>query len=147
MDKDSRNIYRNARIAAGLTKERWAEHLGISPDSVRKYESGEMLPGDDIVVNMAEVSGQLILPYWHLQRKSRIAGDILPELEEQKALPEAVLGLLIQIEDIRSDVMPELIRIAADGKVDDEERESYLKAIEKLKAMIRTAFAVGYARE
>lgn len=147
MDKESRNIYRNARIAAGLTQERWAEHLGISPDSVRKYESGEMLPGDDIAVNMAEVSGQLILPYWHLQRKSRIAGDILPELEEQKALPEAVLGLLIQIEDIRSDVMPELIRIAADGKVDDEEREPYLKAIEKLKAMIRTAFAVGYARE
>ena len=78
MDSQSRNIYKNARIAAGLTQERWAEHLGVSADSVRKYESGERMPGDDVVLTMAEVSGQLILPYWHLTRKSRVAAAILP---------------------------------------------------------------------
>ena len=57
MDKQSGNIYRNARITAGLTQERWAEYLGISPDSVRKYEGGEMQPSDEIVLRMAEISG------------------------------------------------------------------------------------------
>ena len=139
MKDDCGNIYRNARRAAGYTQQHWAEFIGVSTEAVRQYETGVNMPGDAIVLRMADISGMKILPYWHLSQKSRLAAAILPELEEQPALPEAVLGLLIQIEDIRSDVMPELIRIAADGKVDDEERESYLKAIEKLKAMIRTA--------
>ena len=147
MDKESRNIYRNARIASGMTQERWAEHLGISPDSVRKYESGEMLPSDDVVVRMAEVSGQLILPYWHLSRKSRIAGAILPELEEQPGLPEAVLALLIQIEDVQSSVMPKLVRIAADGRISEEERDDYSAAVGQLQELIRKAFAIGFAKE
>ena len=74
MDRKSGNIYRNARITAGLTQERWAEYLGISPDSVRKYESGEMMPAEDILLMMADISGLKILPYWHLSQKSRIAG-------------------------------------------------------------------------
>lgn len=147
MDSKSGNIYRNARITAGLTQERWAENLGISPDSVRKYEAGEMTPGDDIVVKMAEISGQLILPYWHLTRKSRLAAAILPELEEQKALPEAVLSLLVQIEDFKADGLQELLRIAADGKVSNDEAEIYQDAMAQLSELVRRAFVLGYAKE
>lgn len=147
MDKESRNIYRNARIASGMTQERWAEHLGISPDSVRRYEAGDMLPSDDIVLAMAEVSGQLILPYWHLSRKSRIAGAILPELEEQPGLPEAVLALLIQIEDFKSEQLPALMRIAADGKVSEDEVAAYRAAVAEIMELIRRAYACGYAKE
>ena len=142
MEPLSQNIYRNARLTAGLTQERWSEYLGISPDSVRKYESGEMLPGDEIVIRMAEVSGQMILPYWHLSRKSRLAAAILPELEEQ-TLSESVLQLLLQIEDFREKGMRKLLRIAADGKVDDEERHDFDQAVEDLKRMIQLAYAVG----
>ena len=38
------NIYRNARLAAGLTQERWAEYLGISTEAVRQYENGTIMP-------------------------------------------------------------------------------------------------------
>ena len=147
MEKISGNIYRNARLTAGLTQERWSEYLGISPDSVRKYESGELLPGDESVSKMAEVSGQLILPYWHLVRKSRLAAAILPELEEEKALPEAVLGLLIQIEDFRDVGMKKLLRIAADGKIDLTEEHDYDLAIDQLRELIRRAYAIGYAKD
>ena len=147
MERESRNIYRNARIAAGMTQERWSEHLGISTDSVRKYESGDMLPGDEVVLAMAEVSGQLILPYWHLSRKSRIAGAILPELEEQQGLPEAVLGLLIQIEDFRATQLPALMRIAADGKISEDESPAYREAVAAITELIRRAYACGYAKE
>lgn len=145
MAKDARNIYRNARIASGMTQERWAEHLGITPDSVRRYESGEMMPADDIVIQMAELSAQHILCYWHLVRKSRIAAVILPELD-QLGLPEAVLGLLIQIEDFRDTGMKKLLRIAADGKVDDDEAADYEDAIRQLTAVVRSAMALGYSK-
>ena len=72
---------------------------------------------------------------------------ILPELEEQKGLPEAVLGLLIQIEDVQSSVMPKLVRIAADGRISEEERDDYSAAVGQLQELIRKAFAIGFAKE
>ena len=117
MEPDYRNIYRDARQTAGLTQERWAELLGISADSVRQYETDRMTPSDEVVLRMAEAAGQQIICYWHMVRKSRIAAKILPELEEEKGLPEAVLALLIQIDDFREDGLQKLMRIAADGKV------------------------------
>ena len=146
MKRDSGNIYRNARQTAGLTQERWAEYLGISPEAVRQYEGGIIMPSDEVVLRMAEISGMHILAYWHLVRKSRIAAEILPELEEQKGLPEAVLGLLIQMDDFREDGMATLMRIAADGKVTDDETEDYLKALDQLREMLRCGYELGYAK-
>ena len=146
MKDDSRNIYRTARRAAGLTQERWAEYLGISVEAVRQYENGTIMPAEDVLLSMADLSGMTILPYWHLSKKSRIAGTILPELEEQKGLPEAVLALLIQIEDFQANGMRELMRIAADGRVDEEESGAYEDAIRQLQRLIRKAFELGYAK-
>ena len=147
MDRKSGNIYRNARITAGLTQERWAEYLGISPDSVRKYESGEMMQAEDVLLMMADISGLKILPYWHLSQKSRIAGEILPTLEEQPALPQAVLGLLIAIENFQERGMRDLMRIASDGKVSDDEIIPFGQALAQLSEMVRSAYAVGYSKE
>ena len=146
MDSQSRNIYKNARIAAGLTQERWAEHLGVSADSVRKYESGERMPGDDVVLTMAEVSGQLILPYWHLTRKSRVAAAILPELDQELGLPEAVLSLLIQVDDFREQGLQKLLRIAADGKIDSSESQDFDTAMAQLLRLVSAAMALGFAK-
>ena len=146
MEKASGNIYRNARITAGLTQERWSEYLGISPDSVRKYEANEMTPGDDIVLRMAEVSGQLILPYWHLTRKSRIAAAILPELDNELGLPEAVLSLLIQIDDFREQGLQDLIRIASDGRVSESESEPFGRAMDQLLKVVKLAMQLSYTK-
>lgn len=145
MKERSGNIYRNARQTAGLTQERWAEYLGISPEAVRQYEAGIIMPGDEVVLKMAEVSGMHILAYWHLVRKSRLAAKILPELEEQKGLPEAVLGLLIQLDDFREDGMKKLVRIAADGKIDEDETEDYLRILEQLRELLRRGYELSFA--
>ena len=113
MKEDCGNIYRNARKAAGLTQERWAEYLGISVEAVRQYENGA----------------------------------ILPELEEQKGLPEAVLGLLIGIDDFKTTGLPQLLRIAADGKVSRDEEEAYKAAVSQMMELVRLAYACGYAKE
>ena len=145
MKQSSGNIYRIGRQTAGLTQERWAECLGVSVEAVRQYEGGIIMPGDDVVLRMAEVSGLHILAYWHLVRKSRLAAKILPELEEQKGLPEAVLGLLIQMDDFREDGMEKLLRIAADGKVSEDETEDYLQALDQLRELLRRGYELSYA--
>jgi len=146
MKDGSRNIYRIARDTAGLTQERWAENLGISVEAVRQYEAGIIMPGDDIVLQMSEISGQLILPYRHLVRKSRVAAAILPELDDELGLSESVLSLLIQIDDFREDGLRKLTRIAADGKVSLDEAEDYNAAMQQLLRLVSLAMSMSYIK-
>lgn len=146
MQEDCGNIYRNARKSAGFTQERWAEFLGISVEAVRQYEGGVIMPGEEILLRMADISGLKILPYWHLSRKSRLAASILPELEEQRGLPEAVLSLLIQIESFQDNGLKALMRIAQDGHVDENELDDYAEALQQLRDLVRSAYALGYAK-
>ena len=146
MENDCRNIYRAARRAAGLTQERWAEVLGISPDAVRKYEAGTILPSDEVVLRMAEAAGQWILAYWHLIRKSRAAGRILPEVRK-RTLPEAVLGVMCRIEDFTKGGLQDLKQLAADGKISAEEICAYGDAIAQLRDVIRAAYELEFAEE
>lgn len=146
MKDGSRNIYRIARDTAGLTQERWAENLGISVEAVRQYEAGIIMPGDDIVLQMSEISGQLILPYRHLVRKSRVAAAILPELDDELGLSESVLSLLIQIDDFREDGLRKLTRIAADGKVSPDEAEDYDAAMQQLLRLVSLAMSMSYIK-
>ena len=146
MKDNCRNIYRIARDTAGLTQERWAENLGISVEAVRQYEAGTIMPGDDIVLQMAEISGQLILPYRHLVRKSRVAAAILPELDDELGLSETVLSLLIQIDDFREDGLRKLTRIAADGKVSQEEADTYDDAMRQLQRLVALAMSLSYIK-
>ncbi len=145
MQEDYRNIYLDARRTAGLTQERWAEVLGISVEAVRLYESGTNMPSDGVVLRMAEAAGQHIICYWHLLRKSRVAADILPEVRE-KALPEAVLDLLCRLKEFSADGMEDLIRIAADGRVDASEREPYICAMNQLRALVSAGLHMEYAK-
>ena len=127
MEQEYRNIYRRARTAAGLTQERWAEILGISVDSVKAYEAGKTIPPDEIALGMSEAAGQQIYCYWHLLNKSRVAGQILQEVE-RRTLPEAVLTLLVRVQDFQRGGLQDLLRLAADGKIDQTETLALLDA-------------------
>lgn len=146
MQSDYRNIYQDARRTAGLTQERWAELLGISVDAVRQYESDRITPSDEVALRMAEAAGQQIICYWHLLHKSRVAAELLPDLDRRK-LPEAVLTLLVTTQKFENDGMRALTRIAADGKISPEEREEYATALEQLRALIRAALGIEFAEE
>jgi transcriptional regulator with XRE-family HTH domain len=146
MEQDCRNIYKSCRVTAGLTQERWAEVLGISPDSIRKYETGVIVPSDDVVLAMAEVSGQTVLGYWHLVNKSRVAGRILPNLC-RRTLAEATLNLLNKTDDFTRRGLEDLKRLAADGKITAEEVVAYGEALAQLREVIAAAYELEYAEE
>lgn len=142
-DQPPRNIYKNARKYAGLTQERWAEAVGVAPCTIRSYESGEVIPADETVKIMAEVSGQPILCYWHMCNKSTLAADTLPEVE-QLPLPQAVVQLLCAINDFK-DYHGDLLTLAADGKITTAEAAAWENIVARLDAVIRAAIQVKVA--
>jgi len=142
-EQPPRNIYKNARKYAGLTQERWAEAVGVAPCTIRSYESGEVIPADETVKIMAEVSGQPILCYWHMCNKSALAADTLPEVE-QLPLPQAVVQLLCAINDFK-EYHGGLLELAADGKITSNEIGYWSQIIARLDAVIRAAIQVKVA--
>lgn len=143
MDSSSRNIYKTARQTAGMTQERWAELIGVSADSVRLYESGRGLPSDEVVARMAEIAPMPVLGYWHLKHKSGIANDLLPDAA-QVSLPQAVVQLLVAIRDFKEST-DDLLVIAADGMVDQQETSVFEDILESLNGIVKAALAVKYA--
>nr|DAL91752.1 MAG TPA: Helix-turn-helix XRE-family like protein [Caudoviricetes sp.] len=146
MQDNYRNICKIARQTAGLTQERFAEALDISVEAVRQYESEKIMPSDDVVTRMVEISSQPVLGYWHLLNKSRVAADILPEISEC-SLPQAVIQLICKIRDFgerhRTD---DLMDIAADGRIDDTERELFNSIVAELDSVVQAAMTVKYAK-
>lgn len=139
------NIYKNVRRAAGLTQERWAELLGLSAEAVRQYETDRILPSDAVVLRMAEAAGQTIICYWHLLNKSRVAAELLPDVEDV-SLPQAVLQLLCRMRDFdRRHRLDDLLAIADDGVVDETERPDFDAIVSELMELFSAAMSVKFS--
>lgn len=147
MARDGGNIYQTARKAAGLTQEAAAERLAVSDTSIRAYESGERLPGDDIVARMCAVYNVQYLGLQHLQLKTALLPDCV-----QGARPEpletATIKLVRRImrfaDGHRND---RLLEIAEDGVIDEAERAEFLSITAELNEIVKAALALMYTEE
>jgi len=73
----------NARRRVGLTVERAAECLGISPRTLSYYEAGRYTP-DNVVSKMVELYKTQELGYVWLSRELSTGRMVLPSLETWK---------------------------------------------------------------
>lgn len=125
MQTDSSNIYKKARMAAGITQERAAELLDISVRSLADYENGVRVPQCDVVDGMVTVYNSQLLAVQHVRMEAQAIRDILPEVRAMR-LPEAVLTLVHAIYDFSDDRLDrELIEIARDGVISEDEEERF----------------------
>lgn len=146
MQTDCTNIYQNARKAAGLTQERAAELMGLSARSLADYEAGLRLPPNDVADRMVTVYNSQLLTVQHLRNSTRIARDLLPDVQ-QMALPEAALTLIDAVYDFADDRLDrELIDIARDGVISEDERERFNHVIDKIRDITAAAIALASMR-
>lgn len=146
MDKKN-NIYRIGREMAGMTQARYAEAIGVSVEAVAQYENGTIMPSDEVVARMAEVSGHTVLGYWHLLNKSRVAPQHLPEVP-CVPIAQAVCNLIAELNSFRDRyALDDLVTLAADGKIDLTEQETFNKVLAQLNGIIRAALMVRYSSE
>ena len=138
------NIYRRARVSAGLTQERAAEKLGISVESIKAYESYTRLPPFDVVDGMVIVYDTQYLAYQHTRIVSG-AVKVVPEVE-QLDLPRAALKLINRTRDfwLRRD---SLMTIAEDGVITEAERPVYEAIVADLDELIKAAMEMKVSRE
>lgn len=139
------NIYQRCRQRLGLSQEVWAERLDISVDSIRHYEMGDRIPSNAMVLRMINESGYEALAMQHLYGTSH-ALDVLPSVEPDTPLPQAAIRLInrvLSFADKHRD--RQLLTIAEDGVVTDDERPLYNDILDELQDIISAAYQVRYA--
>lgn len=143
MQNDCANIYQNARKVAGLTQERAAELLGLSVRCLADYEAGVRLPPNNVADDMVTVYNSQLLAVQHLRNSTRFARKLLPDVQVM-SLPEAVLTLVDAVYDFADDRLDrELIDIARDGVISEDERERFERVVRKIQAITAAAIAVA----
>lgn len=141
------NIYQTARKAAGLTQEAAAERLALSVESLRAYETGQRVPANDIVGRMCTVYDTQFLGVQHLQSNAHLLPICVQEVQPER-LEMATIRLVNRIirfaEAHRSD---QLLEIAEDGIIDDEERPKFEEITAELDEIISAALSLRYTEE
>lgn len=143
MQQDCKNIYKTARKIAGLTQERAAEQLGMSPRSLADYEAGLRVPSNDVVDQMMTVYNSQLLGVQHIRASARFARDLLPPVQNL-TLSEAALTLIDAVYAFADDRQDrELIDIARDGVISEDERERFDRVIEKIRDITAAAIVLA----
>ncbi len=141
------NIYQKARNSKGLTQERAAELLNISTRALAGYESGERFPPDHVVVQMLDIYDTQVLAVQHLRQSAYLASCVIPDVPDL-CLSQAALTLIDAIYDFADDKLDrQLIEIARDGIISEEERPQFDRIVQKIGAITSAAYALVYARQ
>jgi len=143
MKRECCNIYKFARKNAGLTQEEAAELLHISVRSLADYEAGRTIPPDDIVCNMVEIYKARWLAYSHLKYSTMVGQRYLPELSLTD-LPRSVLKLEKEVRDLEN-INGELVAIACDGEIDEQERPMWQRIIKEINEVAGAALTVVFS--
>lgn len=139
MQEENRNIYQTARKAAGYTQEAAAERLALSVESIRAYETGVRVPGNNTVERMVEVYNAQHLAYQHLKTTNALMSRVVPQLE-QRSLTEAAVRLVNRMNRmIRTDAGSRLLEITEDGKVTGDEVVDVKEIAADLQELIKAA--------
>lgn len=151
--KGGENIYFRCRKQAAIwderlsSRERAAELLGVSPSTVADYELGntKVVPVDK-VDSMAALYNCPELRMLYCKNECPI-GKRLPLATKAGSLEGAVLRFLNEFsEDKLKDIRSGLIEIAADGKVDADEKPEFqalLRMMEGLSVILSEMRLVG----
>lgn len=148
MDKNAANAIQRARISKGLTQEALAERTGFSADSVRAWESGirtaslEALSKLQVVLDAPWLSGM------YLAEQTDALSTLLPEFEVGKPLAQAAAGYITCVlELIDEKVDRQLLRLVADGKIDDVERPVFEQIMEIATRANRAYYEMRFAMQ
>ena len=145
MPRKHRNIYKIGREDAGLTQERASELIDISVESLRAYENNTRIPPDPVVIRMIEIYDARYLAYQHLKTSAEVGRKYMPDIE-LKDLPIAILNLQKAVADYLK-VGDEVIDIAYDGVIDDEERPRWETILQMMDRISEAILALKFAKE
>lgn len=148
------NIYFACRKKAAITNERLssrenaAEMLGVSVSTLANYELGitKSVPVD-MVVLMADLYNAPELKYMYCQNECPI-GVCHPYSGKEQSLESMVIRLVNSFDDdgIR-EIKKELLRIAEDGEVAEDEAEAFHRIVCEMSKMQEAITSIRILQE
>ena len=141
MDKKCPNLYQRARLSTGMSQERAAELLGLSPESLKQYEGGKTVPKDETVARMVEAYSCPWLALEHAQATDTLG--VVPEVTP-RPLPMASIALRNRLQDATGR-LDALLRIAEDGVIDEAERPEFDSIVVELRETMAAIYQVIYS--
>ena len=145
MPYDDTNIYQTARQKAGITREKAAEAMGISVESLKAYETYGRLPSCDVVDRMCLVYDALYLAYQH----NRLASGeikVVPEVQIME-LPLAAIRIINRVQAFAEAHRDrQLLCIAEDGTISEEERPLFDEIMSELDELVKAAVELKLSR-
>lgn len=141
MERKYPNLYQRARLSTGMSQERAAELLGLSPESLKQYEGGKTVPKDETVAKMVEVYHLPWLALEHAQATDTLG--VVPEVT-LRPLPMASIALRNRLQDATGR-LDALLRIAEDGVIDETERPEFDSIVVELRETMAAIYQVIYS--
>ena len=145
MPYDDTNIYKTAQQKAGITREKAAEAMGISVESLKAYETYGRLPSCDVVDRMCLVYDALYLAYQH----NRLASGeikVVPEVQIME-LPLAAIRIINRVQAFAEAHRDrQLLCIAEDGTISEEERPLFDEIMSELDELVKAAVELKLSR-
>ena len=137
--ESARNIYKTSREHAGLTQEAAAGYMGIAVETLRAYETGGRRPADDMVSAMVTLYDDQYLGYLHMQ--SSPLSDCIPRVRLQ-GIQQAAMRIVKRF--ARDQRVDQLLEIAEDGVIDEEELPVFQEIMAELRAIVESVLALGF---
>lgn len=110
-----------------------AEALDVDVQTVGRWERGATTPSNEAVREMSEVYRDLSLLQDYCAYACPIGcGMVHPS--EKATLEQAAIGLFAQSRELEKTISA-LLLIAADGKIDESERDEFDRAMESLRGL------------
>jgi hypothetical protein len=129
--KENKNEYFKRREELKLTRDQASELLEAIPaDRIEKIENERVWPRPDEVKLMAEKYKAPELCNYYCSHQCPIGQDYVPEVKLQD-LPQIVLKMVSALNEVQ-DAQRKLIKITADGVIDDDELEDFVNIQEEL---------------
>lgn len=129
--KKNKNIYQIKREELGLSREKASELLGTVPsERIEKIENEKTIAHPEEVLSMAEKYRMPNLCNYYCANECPIGKLYVPEIKI-KDLSQIVLEMLASL-NLMNRKQEKLIEITADGVVDSNEIEDFIKIQEEL---------------
>lgn len=129
--KENKTVYQIRREELGLSREKASEILGsIPPERIERIENGKFTAYPDEVIVMAEKYHAPHLCNYYCSNECAIGKQYVPEIKI-KDLSQIVLEMLASLNSVKKR-QERLIEITADGLIEANEIEDFIKIQEEL---------------
>ena len=129
--KENKTVYQLRREELGLSREKASDLLEvIPPERIERIENGKYTAHPDEVIRMAEKYQAPELCNYYCSNECEIGRQYVPEIQI-KDLAQIVLEMLASLNSIEKR-RERMIDITADGKIEKDEVEDFVRIQEDL---------------